>query len=136
MGCRWKRRVVSCCAGLSLMALAGCTRVERDVHEESPDLSARPPDSLTLTGKNLEIWLTLARTGRAPDHTSCVERGLEIRREGKRIPVPLLYTGEAPILLNDSTMRAMLWTNCRPVATYRVDLRTGRPVREPAKGQP
>jgi hypothetical protein len=33
-------------------------------------------------------------------------------------------------LLNDSTMRAVLWTNCRPGDAYLVDLTNGRPVRQ------
>ncbi|MFL5449719.1 MAG: hypothetical protein ACJ8A6_00885 [Gemmatimonadales bacterium] len=86
----------------------------------------------TTTPAGVEIWFTLSRPARSSEGQSCVERGLEIRRDGHRVPVPLLYTGEAPSLLNDSTMRAMLWTHCRPVTPYRVDLRTGRPLREPA----
>jgi hypothetical protein len=65
-----------------------------------------------------------------------MERGLEIRRGGTRVRVPLLYTGESPTLLDDTTMRAVLWTNCKPLEKYRVDLRTGRPLREPARGNP
>jgi hypothetical protein len=45
-----------------------------------------------------------------------------------------LYTGAAPVLLDQSTMRAELWNHCRPVGTYLVDLRSGRPVREQAGG--
>jgi hypothetical protein len=87
-----------------------------------------------VVGDGQEVWFTLARTGRAPDGTTCVERGLEIRTGAKRLPVPLLYTREAPVLLNDSTMRAVLWTNCKPGEAYRVDLRNGRPVRESDRG--
>ena len=75
-------------------------------------------------------WFTLARNATAPDGTGCVDRALEIRRGGKRIPVPLLYTGTAPRLVNDTTMRARLSDHCRPGDAYLVDLRTGRPVRE------
>jgi hypothetical protein len=78
----------------------------------------------------VEIWFTLARVGRSADGATCVERGLEIRRAGSRIQVPLLYTGSPPVLLDDSTMRAELWNHCRMVDTYRVDLRSGRPVRQ------
>lgn len=80
----------------------------------------------------MEVWFTLARTAKAGDGTSCIERGLEIRRENKRIQVPLLYTGETPMLLNDSTMRASLWTDCAAIGPYLVDLRSGRPVRDTA----
>ncbi|MCU0622169.1 MAG: hypothetical protein MUC69_11780 [Gemmatimonadales bacterium] len=53
---------------------------------------------------------------------------MEIRREGGRIAIPLLYTGEAPTLANDSTLRAHLWLHCRAGRLYEVNLRTGRPV--------
>ena len=64
------------------------------------------------------------------DGRSCVDRAIEIRRGGTRVPVPLLYTGEAPEILNDTTLRARLSNGCRPGDAYLVDLRTGRPVRE------
>jgi hypothetical protein len=87
-------------------------------------------DSLAGTGPNgLEIWFTLSRSAQSPAGDSCIERGLEIRRAGRRIHVPLLYTREPPIVLDDSTMRAVLSTNCRAVDRYRVDLRSGQPVR-------
>jgi hypothetical protein len=91
-----------------------------------------PSDSLVLaTGSGVEVWYGLARSARGPDGSPCVERGLEIRRGQRRIQVPLLYTGETPTLLNDSTMRAVLWNNCRPGKAYLVDLTNGRPVRQP-----
>lgn len=91
----------------------------------------RMPDSLVATGaRGSEIWFTLARVGRRADGTSCVERGLEIRRGPRRIPVPLLYTGAAPTFVDETTLHAELWNQCRPVAAYRVSLLTGRPVRE------
>lgn len=78
----------------------------------------------------VEVWFTLARSAKGLDGRPCQERGIEIRRAGTRIAVPLLYTGEPPELQNDSTVRARLWTNCRPGDAYLVDLRTGRPVRQ------
>jgi hypothetical protein len=59
-----------------------------------------------------------------------VERSLEIRGPAGRRIVPLLYTLDTPSVLDDSTIRARLFTNCRPGPTYRVDLRTGLPVRK------
>jgi hypothetical protein len=101
---------------------------------DRPASRSQPVDSLAVeTRTGVEIWYSLSRTGTAADGSTCVERGLEIRRGGKRIQVPLLYTGNTPTLLDDSTMRAVLWTNCRPVAVYRVDLRNGRPVPEPVR---
>lgn len=117
--------------GLAL--LSACGRSERPQTKTNAGEAAAPEESLaTTTPAGVEIWFTLSRPARSSEGQSCVERGLEIRRDGHRVPVPLLYTGEAPSLLNDSTMRAMLWTHCRPVTPYRVDLRTGRPLREPA----
>ena len=128
-------RQQSCSAVILLVALvAACGAEERP---RSQDTAATPsvPDSLVATGKDdLQVWFTLTRVGLAPDGTSCVERGLEIRRGDTRIQVPLLYTGAAPVLLDQSTMRAELWNHCQPVGTYLVDLRSGRPVREHAGG--
>jgi hypothetical protein len=58
-----------------------------------------------------------------------VERTLEIRQDARRIPVPLLYTGAPPRLIDDTTIEARLWLHCKPGDTYRVNLRTGRPTR-------
>ena len=111
--------------------LSACGRTERAQTKTSAGKVAEPQDSLaTSTRSGVEIWFTLSRPAGSSEGQSCVERGLEIRRDGRRFPIPLLYTGEAPTVVNDSTIRAMLWTNCRPVTPYRVDLRTGRPVRE------
>lgn len=90
---------------------------------------AVPADSLVARAGSAEIWFTLAR-GDSGDGGRCTDRGLEIRRGTTRLPVPLLYTGSAPEVLNDSTMRARLSSHCRPGDAYLVDLRTGRPVRE------
>ena len=68
--------------------------------------------------------------GDSADGRRCVDRAIEIRRGGTRVPVPLLYTGEAPEIVNDTTLRARLSNGCRPGDAYLVDLRTGRPVRE------
>jgi hypothetical protein len=131
-------REQSCYPCILLIALLGACRAEerpRTGTEAVTSKAATPvaADSLVATGEDgLEVWFTLTRVGQASNGTSCLERGLEIRRGGTRTQVPLLYTGVAPLLLNDSTMRAELWNHCRAVATYVVDLRSGRPVREPS----
>jgi hypothetical protein len=90
-----------------------------------------PADSLVATAPSgVEVWFTLSREGKAADGTTCTDRTIEIRRDGTRVPVPLLYTGTAPELVNDSTIRARLSNRCVPGDAYLVDLRTGRPVRE------
>ena len=87
-------------------------------------------DSLVLTAPDgAEVWFTQARRGIDSAGGTCLERGLEIQREGTRTLVPLLMTGTAPELRDDSTFRARIWLNCRPGNTYDVDLRTGQPTR-------
>jgi hypothetical protein len=113
--------------------LASSCQSERHPPPANADQASAPSDSLILSNEGgVEVWFTLARTAHASDGTECVERGLEIRRGSTRVPVPLLYTGERPTLVNDSTVRAVLWNHCQPLAPYLVDLRTGRPV--PQKG--
>jgi hypothetical protein len=90
-----------------------------------------PADSLVATAPGgVEVWFTLSREGKAADGTTCTDRTMEIRRGGTRVQVPLLYTGTAPELVNDSTIRARLSNRCVPGDAYLVDLRTGHPVRE------
>jgi hypothetical protein len=90
-----------------------------------------PGDSLVATAPGgVEIWFTLSREGKAADGTRCIDRTIEIRRGDTRVPVPLLYTGAVPELVNDSTIRARLSNQCAPGDVYLVDLRSGRPVRE------
>jgi hypothetical protein len=92
---------------------------------------AAPAESLVATVPGgVEIWFTLAREAKAADGTPCTDRTIEIRRGDTRVPVPLLYTGSAPEVVNDSTIRARLSNQCVPGDAYLVDLRTGRPVRE------
>jgi hypothetical protein len=118
---------------IGLMAVAlvtpGCRG--REEPARTRETTESPMDSLALAPKaGLEIWYTLGRSARSPQGVACVERGLEIRGGDRRVPIPLLYTGESPTLINDSTLRAVLWTNCHPVKPYRVDLRTGQPKPE------
>jgi hypothetical protein len=106
-------------------------------HGETTADAPKPADSLVISNADgVEVWFTLARVAQGPDGKQCVERGLEIRRGETRVQVPLLYTGTPPVLLDDSTMRALLWNHCRPVDAYRVDLRSGRPLRENVRTKP
>jgi hypothetical protein len=123
--------------GAVVAVLAGCAAACGGREETRPPESAAetqpaaPADSLVATAPGgVEIWFTLAREGKGPDGTTCIDRTLEIRRGGSRIPVPLLYTGTAPEIVNDTTMRARLSDRCSPGDPYLVNLRTGRPVRE------
>lgn len=88
------------------------------------------PDSLVLTAPSgITVWFTGARRATDSSGAPCLERGLVIVRDGSRTLVPLLMTRAAPTLVNDSTMRAHLSSQCVPVDTYEVNLTTGQPTR-------
>lgn len=91
-----------------------------------PDL----PDSLALTAPDgTRVLFSGARVGTDSLGGNCVERGLVLERDGTRKIVPLLMTGAAPTVVNDSTIQARIWLNCRPGNTYQVNLRTATPTR-------
>lgn len=114
------------CAGERPAAVPGATRDSAAPTTAYPTL----PDSLVLTGPGgVTVWFSGARVGTDSVGASCMERGLVIRHGDTRTLVPLLMTGAAPTLVNDSTMRARIWLHCRPGNTYDVDLRTGTPTR-------
>ena len=98
-----------------------------------PDASAvtpAPADSMVLTAPGgVTVWLTEGRRSSDSAGTACYERTIEIRRDTTRKKVPLLYTLNAPVLLDDSTMRAELARDCRPASSYRVSLRDGMPYK-------
>lgn len=121
-----------------MVAILACgNQVDRP--NDSTQVSAQTAvaaESLVATSTNgTEIWFTLVRNATGADGLRCIERGIEIRRGATRIKVPLLYTRSAPVLLNDSTMRAVLWTHCNPGVAYLVDLHSGQPKRESARGE-
>jgi hypothetical protein len=116
---------------LAALLVCSCRGEERPAAAFDSASVSSPADSLVASNEQgVEVWFTLAREDRSADGTPCVERAIEIRRGQTRIKVPLLYTGDPPQLLNDSTLRAALWNHCRPVDVYLVDLRSGQPVRE------
>jgi len=91
--------------------------------------SASWSDSLVLAvSEEVGVWFTSGREAQGADGGTCVERTMQIRSGQDAILVPLLYTGSAPVLVDDTTMQADLWLNCEPGDRYLVDLRTGRPT--------
>ena len=116
----------------ALAAALACSPVERPgaapVDAAAP-VAAAPADSLVLTlGSGTTVWYTLAREARADGGTPCVERGLEVRRGGTRVAVPLLYTRDIPTEADDSTLEVRLYLHCAPGDRYRVNTRTGQPT--------
>jgi hypothetical protein len=114
---------------LCLAALA-CSGKKQGPAAEQKALATQTDSLVLTTPKGAEVWFTLLRPATGQNGRQCVERGLEIRNQGKRTRVPLLYTGAAPELVNDTTIRAMLWKDCTPHVPYLVNLRTGQPVPE------
>lgn len=93
--------------------------------------STASPDSLVLSlADSTGVWLVAGRPDTSGSGEACTERLLELRRGGRRLPVPLLYTLGTPKAIDDSTLRAALYRHCEVEAWYRVDTRTGLPKPE------
>lgn len=119
------------CLGAALVSVA-CHASPPPRPAADSSAAAPPPavDSLLFTTPaGVQVWFTDARTAADSAGAACLERVLEIRRDGRRIPVPLLYTGTVPRLVNDSTIEAPIWLHCRPGNVYQVSLTSGHPVR-------
>ena len=118
-------------AGGAIVAAISCTAAGPAGHasRDSVAVAAVPADSLVALGpRGLEIWYTMARQDHTADGATCTDRTIEIRRDTTRIPVPLLYTEEAPRIVNDPMLDAVLYRGCGALDRYRVDLRTGQPT--------
>jgi len=128
--------------GLALLLLAGVVAcgggAERRAAEPPPETDTAPsserfpnlPDSLALVAPGgVRVLFSGARIDTDSLGSECVERGLVLETEGSRKIVPLLMTGAVPRLVNDTTLEARIWLDCRPGNTYHVDLRTGTPTR-------
>jgi len=75
------------------------------------------------------VWFTSGRADTGAAGAPCLERVMEIRTGARVIAIPLLYTGESPARVNDSTIQVHLWRHCAPGELYRVRLGTGQPNR-------
>ncbi len=117
-------------------ALAACGGAAETKSAASADSAPQPPkpprlpDSLALRAPDgTELWFTDARTAKSPaTGATCIERVMEIRRDSLRIPVPLLYTAERPVLVNDTLASAHIYLDCAPGNLYRINLRNGQPI--------
>lgn len=125
---------------LALLALGiptgGCYSGERPQVADTTSAAtpaagpARPADSLVLEAPGgVTVWFTVAREAKDSSGVTCIERALEIRRDTTRAGVPLLYTREAPTLIDTGHMRAVLYNGCRAGPAYRVDFATVSPRR-------
>ena len=82
-----------------------------------------------MAPNGVTVWFTVAREATDSAGMPCLERALEIRRDTSRAGVPLLYTREAPTLLDPGAMRAVLYNHCTAGPAYRVDFATVSPRR-------
>jgi hypothetical protein len=113
-----------------LGALAACGQDRAPAPQTAATAPAAPPDALALTlPSGIEIWFTASRPAVSADGQPCVERVMEIHEGSSRRLIPLLYTGAAPRLVNDTTIEADIWLHCRPGNVYHVNVRSGQPVR-------
>lgn len=115
-----------------LLAIVACggevpAASDRPVAAAAP--TAPQADSLVLEAAGLSVWHTLSREATGSAGEGCLERTLEIRREGAPpVRVPLLYTRDVPRLIDDSTLEARVYRDCAPGDLYRIDARTGQPT--------
>ncbi|TFG51260.1 MAG: hypothetical protein E4H38_01980 [Gemmatimonadales bacterium] len=118
-------------AAVWTVALLGACGGEKQSPVPAQQDTPRPPvDSLALTlPSGVEIWFTASRKATSAEGQGCVERVMEIRDGTTRRLIPLLYTGAPPRLINDSTIEADIWLNCRAGNVYQVNVRSGQPVR-------
>ena len=89
-----------------------------------------PADSqVLLFGGGTSVWLAEGRAARDSGEAACYERSVEIHHDTTKIRVPLLYTLSPIKPAGTGFVLAVLSTNCRPLADYRVELATGRPTK-------
>jgi len=97
---------------------------------DAAEPAAAPADSLVLQGPGgIEVWFTHTREATSLEGEPCLERALEVRSGSTSRGIPLLYTRDAPTLLGDDAIRAVLYNNCTAGAAYRVDFATVSPRR-------
>lgn len=116
----------------AVLFLAGCGARGEPAPGAVPEVDQSPAlaDTLVLAlpGGN-SVWLAEGRRAKDSVGTPCFERTVEIRRDSIRLKVPLLFTGAIPSRLDDSTILAVLYRDCRPSTVYKVGVRDGMPHR-------
>lgn len=113
---------------VTVVTVACAPAPQRD--QEPPQAPPAPSDSLALEAPGgITVWFTQTREAKDSLGNSCRERALEVRQDTTRRGVGLLYTREAPTLLDQDHMRAVLYNNCAPGPVYRVNFATLSPRR-------
>lgn len=120
-------------AVVAALLFTGCgNQPSRALSEDAESLVQiiTPADSLAMVHPGgAEIWFREGRYAASPDgQATCYERTLEIRQGEVRHRVPLLYTLAAPVVIDDTSVKAVVYRNCQPRDPYQVSLNTGRPT--------
>jgi len=122
---------------LALMAV-GCTADRADGSRKADDSGetgkgsgapAAAPVLALQVDDTTSVWFASGRADTGAAGAPCLERVMEIRAGARVIPIPLLYSGESPTPVNDSTIQVHIWRHCVPADLYRVHLSTGQPTR-------
>ena len=74
-----------------------------------------------------QVWMVSGREAHASGGTTCLERGIQLRKGPLKIPVPLLYTSTLPEVVNGKLV-ARLSKDCVAGDTYAIDPKTGQPT--------
>lgn len=114
---------------LLCLAVVACGREVKPPAQSAPPTVAVAGELALRVSDSVALWFTSARVDTSAEGKECRERVMEIRVDDHAVPVPLLYTGEVPSLVNDSTAHVHIWRHCVPADLYRVNLRTGQPTR-------
>lgn len=115
---------------LLLSSVVACGSERPPALPDTPPHAAAigPADSMVAEVGSYTLWFTLARPATDSAGNACTERGLEIRTGSQRRLVPLLYTREAPMAENDTSVLVHLSDQCVRGALYRVNLRSAQPT--------
>lgn len=120
---------------LPLILLAACGRSGAPAAAPASTASAAtavdsfPPDTHILDlSDGTEVWLTVGRVGQGPNGTTCLERGVQLRKGPLKMPVPLMYTSKLPVVVNGKLV-ASLSTNCVSGDDYSIDPKTAQPTK-------
>jgi len=108
-----------------LLASACASETPPPVNDSIPAVPVLADSLIYTFGDSTTIWLTPGRVGTAPDGSTCREHGVRV---GTKL-VPLLFVRAAPRIDDTGKIVAELSRDCRPIATYQIDLKTAQPIK-------
>ena len=122
-------RTLACLLAGTLVACDATPRPAAESIAIPVGADAVPADTHVLDlADGTEVWLTAGRMGKRASGEECRERGIALRKEGRHLIVPLLYTLESPARQGGKLV-AVLASDCVSGAAYLIDPLTGQPSR-------